>query len=84
MVQQIICRMDLKELGNNTIIGTPIHYCINKSILDTSLIKKLLAAGCDPNNIDHERRTPLHLAFIYFAKDNFKFKEISDLLLKYG
>jgi ankyrin repeat protein len=62
--------------------GSALHLASTK--LHVSLVKDLLKCGADPNAIDLEKSTALHLLFSIFSKDSFVSAEISHLLIDHG
>lgn len=77
-------RNSLKELAIGTSIGTPAHFCMKNLYLKPSEIKRMLINGLQPNSVDAEGNTCLHVIFRRFHRDKRSFELITDLFLKCG
>ena len=62
--------------------GSSLHLAITK--MELELIRELLKRGANPNEVDIEGNTPLHLLFLIFSKNSRVAAILAELLVNQG
>lgn len=62
--------------------GSALHMATTK--LQVGLVKELLKHGANPNSLDFEGNTPLHLLLSIYSKDNKSSYQIAQALMEHG
>jgi hypothetical protein len=83
---QYAARYLLKHGANPTkgggIYGSALHIAVKK--LNTTIVNDILTLGENPNKIDADGNTPLHLAILAMAEGHVKAQSILGMLLEQG